>query len=411
MFDHTRIVLLYMATMGSVRLIFSKLHIEHWDSLNREFAEIPKTLHHALSNDQLDLQDSATIFTEQLHEFLASKNEFAKQTITFYKHKEKRNVEQARKEKNRLKKVAKRSGNAEDKISFLQSRRFYNFLLHEQYKDVNRNENIEPEKLFKKEFWRFAKEACNENLGKEQIKPTFDKVSADRFYKNKYSTPNNINIDELNWFSPVKDPSLNFQKIRITPGQIKQILKVKSATFVPGEDDIMYGMLKNLPSTRHFPATLYNKMLEKRTAPEIWTNSKIILIHKCGDPSIPASFRMIGLSSALIKPFHLILARKLREFMINESGPPKSGQAVLRCHPVREMKKAPCGAKHAPEANSGLLLHSLIAQHPVLRSLYNLLLVLGRYLLPFGRARKMSWVVPPSRCLLQGYSKSLVSTD
>ena len=80
---------------------------------------------------------------------------------------------------------------------------------------------------------------------------------------------------------------------------------------------------------------------------------------------------------------------------------------------MKKHKKAPCGAQHAPEAKSGLLLHSLISQYPVLRFLTNLLLVLGRYLLPFGRARKMSSVAP-LRLLLplrQGYSKSLVSTD
>ena len=50
----------------------------------------------------------------------------------------------------------------------------------------------------------------------------------------------------------------------------------------------------------------------------------------------------------------------------------------------------------------------------VQRSPSNILLVLGRYLLPLGSARKMSSVVPPSRFpsfSRQGYSKSLVSTD
>ena len=71
-----------------------------------------------------------------------------------------------------------------------------------------------------------------------------------------------------------------------------------------------------MPSTHHILATIYNKILLRSCAPEIWTRGKTILIHKGGNPEEPENFRMITLTSCLIKPLHLILARKLESYMI-----------------------------------------------------------------------------------------------
>ena len=76
---------------------------------------------------------------------------------------------------------------------------------------------------------------------------------------------------------------------------MKNILKKKSATSAPGEDGLLYGVLKNLPSTHHFLDTEYNKIDESETAPDIFAKSNIILIHKRGDDSDASNIRMIAL--------------------------------------------------------------------------------------------------------------------
>lgn len=54
------------------------------------------------------------------------------------------------------------------------------------------------------------------------------------------------------------------------------------------------------------------------------TVGRTILIHKGGDTNEPSNFRMIALTSCLIKPLHLIMARKLENFLVsNEYLDPK----------------------------------------------------------------------------------------
>lgn len=57
---------------------------------------------------------------------------------------------------------------------------------------------------------------------------------------------------------------------RITPGNIKAVLKMKNNKSAPFEDGVMYGFLKNMPSTHHILATIYNKILLRGCAAEIW---------------------------------------------------------------------------------------------------------------------------------------------
>ena len=58
-------------------------------------------------------------------------------------------------------------------------------------------------------------------------------------------------------------------------------------------DSITYYHLNRLPSTHHFMATLFNKLIETGTAPACWGLARIKLIYKSGDNSDPSNFRPI----------------------------------------------------------------------------------------------------------------------
>jgi len=57
-----------------------------------------------------------------------------------------------------------------------------------------------------------------------------------------------------------------------------------------GMDGITYDHLVHLPSSHHFMATLFNKILEKGTAPVCWGIARFKLINKNGSTSDPSNF-------------------------------------------------------------------------------------------------------------------------
>ena len=82
-----------------------------------------------------------------------------------------------------------------------------------------------------------------------------------------------------------------------------------------------------MPSTHHFLATLFSKiLLHSQVPPTSWTHAKIITLHKKGDHRDPANFRPIVLTSVIGKLFHKILAIRLEDFLISNSMVDKSLQ-------------------------------------------------------------------------------------
>ena len=78
----------------------------------------------------------------------------------------------------------------------------------------------------------------------------------------------------------------------------------------PGHDGITYHHLKMMPSTHHFLATLFSKVLLcSRVPPTLWTHAKIIMIHKKSDTTDPPN-------SVIGKLFHKILANTLERYLI-----------------------------------------------------------------------------------------------
>ena len=74
-------------------------------------------------------------------------------------------------------------------------------------------------------------------------------------------------------------------------------------------------LLCHLPSSHHFIATLFNKLIKSGSAPACWGRARIKLIYKSGDNSDPSNFRPIALTSVVGKLLYKILSRRLEEYL------------------------------------------------------------------------------------------------
>jgi hypothetical protein len=294
------------------------LNLSEWGKLDLEFGNKVSHIHHGVANGDIDVKIGAFEYTKDLKTFLESKPEFIDNKTAYYKKNPPKTVEEARQQKNRLRRKANgKNATEEDKQEFHEALRYYNFLLKERRRKETSDRIKKHEKLYKHNFFKFAKKACNDTLDNDEIGPSFSSLQANHYYKSKYSSPVVIDPVQLFWFPQTDLPTVQYDTSRITPSIVKEILRKKSATSAPGEDGLMYGFLSNLPAVHHFLATLYNKIDECGIAPDCWTDSLVVLIHKGGEIDDAGNFRMIALTSCMGKPYHLIKAHRLSSFMVS----------------------------------------------------------------------------------------------
>jgi len=295
----------------------SWLDSDSWASHNKELSDKLSPLHAALANDLIPPDQAGNTIIEETIAFLQSKPDFASPT----KHSQrfinnKKSVEKAKSLKNKLRKAAKLSKDPADQKAFYKALRTYNTLQRNKNKSDKLKSSKYQESLYQKDFWAFSKSVCNGTFGSENITPGFNEITANEFYRGKYSIPQPITHDALHWYTDVPAPSHCFDIGPILPKHIRQIIKDKNSSSSPGPDGISYALLKKLPCLHHILATLYNKILENGSPPSMWGRSKITLIYKKGNNSEPSNFRMIALASTFGKLFHQILAQRTTEYML-----------------------------------------------------------------------------------------------
>ena len=143
------------------------------------------------------------------------------------------------------------------------------------------------ERAFKQNPWKFAKSVCN---SKQNLLPTFSMSTCYEYFKETYSEIEVTYTSGLpDWVSqvmPVPKIVEEFDLSAIAPHLIKRTLQKCPSKSSPGPDSIIYFHLTNLPSTHHFLATLFSKVLSNPTeAPAIWFSAVLKLISKNEDPS------------------------------------------------------------------------------------------------------------------------------
>ena len=86
-------------------------------------------------------------------------------------------------------------------------------------------------KAYKNNFWKAAKDITNGTFNQPKITPTFDKEMADKFYKDKYETPTEIDPTSLHWWLPVDTPSSQYDMTPYKPGDVKRTHRNKKPDY------------------------------------------------------------------------------------------------------------------------------------------------------------------------------------
>ena len=274
-----------------------------------------------MKKGQLTPEQYVTDLNGMLASFLESKAEFQKETKEFFTHnppKEKK-LEEMRKLKVELNKKAKsKDATNEDKANARQSNRAYSHLKKVNKEQEEVAEKKRQEKCYKENFYKTARDVTNGVFGQPESKPIFTKTTADLFYKNKYETPVEVDLDKLDWFPNVEKPSTPYNVSPYTPKDIRKALKKKDKYSAPGFDDIVYAYLIQMPFLHQALATVFTRIRDEGFAPDDWAKSKIILLKKTKDESDedPTSFRMISLTLNIGKLYHTLEAGRTLQFML-----------------------------------------------------------------------------------------------
>ena len=305
----------------TLRFIAPTYNRDQWSAIDDELKQQLNPVHYGLSNNVITPQEAGNQLAQTLSEFLQQKPDFISDVSNkegYIKNKPK-TVQEAKKLKNSLRKRLKQtSATPADRKEFAQSVRYHNFLVKKQRICDLDNARKHQEKMYHDNFWEFSRRTCQGNIDEPQKKPTFDVKTANAYYPRLYSTVPVFNTDHLNWFPylPVPASPVSFNMSPVKPKDIKQLLSHKKSNSAPGPDGLTYGVLRHLPSTHHFLATLYSRiLLTSPVPPPTWQTSNVTLIHKRNETSVPNNFRMIALTSVIGKLFHQIISNRILDYM------------------------------------------------------------------------------------------------
>ena len=218
-----------------------------WEEINNEFLKVNEKSWKQFRDKDIEPEKFIEALNKSLAKYLKSKPVFQQEVKKFFHHKKPSldPIEEMRKEKISLNKKAKsKNATEKDKLASKEGIRMYNYLLKLKKEKDEAKLAKEEEKAFRNDFWGTAKSVTNGTFGKENKGPTFNKSTADQYYKDKYTQPVNIPQEDLSWFPTVEKPSVPYNLKPYTPKDIKQALYKKSNTSDPGEDGVVYQYLK-----------------------------------------------------------------------------------------------------------------------------------------------------------------------
>ena len=312
-----------------------KLKEETWLKYNNELKQLNETDWKKMKRGETTPEQFITDLNGTLASFLESKPEFQKETKRFYLHKqtEDKSIEEMRNLKIKLNKKAKEKGaTAQEKAEAKESIRMYSYLLKINKENNELKEKKNQEKSYQQNFFKTAKDVTNGVFGEEESGPTFSKTTADKFYKERYETPVDINTNDLKWFLDVEKPTVDYNLSPYTPKDIRNVLRKKDSNSAPGYDEIVYEYLNKMPFLHQALATSFTRIRDEGIAPDAWGASKIILLKKVKDDEndIPTNFRMISLTLNIGKLFHTLEAERSLQYMIsNKYLDPKAQKAYI----------------------------------------------------------------------------------
>lgn len=268
-----------VVTHGDSSLSHSAVGNQHsfidWSFIDDEFRCLVSPLHASLSMDILHSSEASEHFTELLHSHLELHGLFntkfnGKNSCPTGPHHERGIIKltyRLAKEKNK----ARRNFSAQP-ANFLNGVRSHNKAIKAARQFCQKRSACQQERAFRHNPWCFSKSVCKPQMA--SIPPAFSKEECECYFEKLYSGKDGHYSKLPDWVQEVM-PSPEvvepFDVSPITPGCVKGTLKKCSSKSSPGPDGITYHHLKKLPSTHHFLATLFSKILQSsHQSPSSW---------------------------------------------------------------------------------------------------------------------------------------------
>ena len=312
-------------------LVKANCEDDEWTKLNEALKDKlkPINFHICRAQDPEDISklgDQANIVIRDFlleHPDIFEAEESSKKT-KHVKHTSK-TVAEAKQLKKELKKKAEApNATLEDRKNFRLALRAISDLKKAEDRTEQLKTSKHQEGLYFKNKWDFSKKATKGNLDSVPEFPTFSKPDADNFYPKTYSQAKIVDLTKLSWFPnvpthPQKEDFKPFSKEPIRPRDIRATLMKCNKNSSPGPDGIPYSILLKFPCIHHTLATLFNKVLVHGSPPRSWSESVIKLLHKSGSTDDPTNFRMIALTNCIGKVYHLILANRFTNYLLDNN--------------------------------------------------------------------------------------------
>ena len=199
--------LLVTVTMGLARAT-PKIPSARWDLIDCAFNDLVGPLHWEISNEEISTDVAAEQIGMILANLLEKEPEFQETEARPPVSDSGKSLEEARLLKKSLRKKARRKGaTAEDKSEWLKAVKLHAFLVRKQREREGADRVRREEKFYRKDFYRFAKEACGGTLFEQKIQPAFVKEVADEYFSGKYGVPKALDESKLEWMEAPPPPT------------------------------------------------------------------------------------------------------------------------------------------------------------------------------------------------------------
>ena len=120
-------------------------------------------------------------------------------------------------------------------------------------------------KILEKNSWHFAKSVCKQSEGDESRALICSSDEAFSYFSSSFETVSQEYEELPHWIKAVmpflgdEEATIPFAMPPITPGFVKFFLRKRLSNSAPGDDKIIYHVLKHLPSCHHFWLPFFRK--------------------------------------------------------------------------------------------------------------------------------------------------------
>ena len=203
-------------------------------------------------------------------------------------------------------------------LEYRQIVRKYHTSLRKSNKSASRVDISRVRKECARSFWKFVSKVLDGDETSSNSKPSFESSSAQVFFTRIYSS-HPRSFDNQPWFPIPPDPHTSFDNDDIQLEELQYAIRKSKYFSSPSPfDQVPYSIIKRCPVLVPALLDIYNHSWHTYDVPPAWKRASITLIPKGKaqeDPTNPANFRPIALTSCIGKLFSTILKNRLLNVM------------------------------------------------------------------------------------------------